>query len=78
MKCANHLEAAKDITATETTVVLAAADIRLCFDAATIPIETMEKTCNMTSSMLRTLYAARQLLQFTTWDQYLQTVEFNH
>ena len=74
MKWANHLEAAKQTTAIETNVVLMIDDITFCLVAATIPIETMEMTCNTTSSALSFLYAELQLLQFTTCDQYLQKV----
>jgi hypothetical protein len=55
-------------------VVLAAAEIAFCLAAATIPIETIETTWRTTSSTLRPLYATLQLLQFTTWDQYLKKI----
>jgi len=72
MKWANHLEAAKHRIATNTSEVLAAADIAFCLVAATAPIEPKDITCSATSSALRLLYARLQLLQFTTCDLYLQ------
>lgn len=72
MKWDSHLEAAKQRIAIATITFLAAADTKLCFVDAKIPSEAMEMTCNTTSSAFRPLYATLQLLQFTTWDQYLK------
>jgi hypothetical protein len=66
MKRANHLEPEKHTTAI-TTIVLA-----FCLVAAATPMKASEATCRITSSAFRPLYAALQLRQFTTWDQYLK------
>lgn len=71
MKWANHLDAAKHTTAIITTAFLLIAEAALCLVAAKIPSKATEAICSVISSALRPLYAALQLLQFTTWDQYL-------
>jgi len=71
MKWANHLDNANDSTANTTIEFLVATDIVPCFMVATIPIEATDMICSITSATLRLLYAELQLLQFTTWDQYL-------
>lgn len=74
MKWANHFETAKHSIATETIIVLAGADVAASLVAARIPIKATEMTLRTTSRALRPLYAALQLGQFTTWDQYLKWV----
>ena len=51
-----------------------AAEITPCLAAAAIAIEATETTRRTTSSTLKPLYAALQLVQFTTWDQYLKKI----
>ena len=55
-------------------MVLTAAEIAPCLAAAAIAIEATETTRRTTSSTLKPLYAALQLGQFTTWDQYLKKI----
>ena len=74
MKRANHLEDAQNSTAIKTNVVLTAAENAPCLAAAAIAIEATETTRRTTSSTLKPLYAALQLGQFTTWDQYLKKI----
>lgn len=49
-----------------TIELLKAIDATPCLVAATIPINEIDMTCSTTSKTLRPLYAALQLLQFTT------------
>ena len=74
MKRANHLEDAQNSTDIKTIVVLTTAEIVPCLAAATIAIEATETTRRTTSSTLKPLYAALQLVQFTKWDQYLKKI----
>ena len=74
MKRANDLEDAQNSTAIKTIVVLTATEIAPCLAAAAIAIEATETTRRTTSSTLKHLYAALQLGQFTTWDQYLKKI----
>ena len=71
MKWASHLEARKESNDIDTIAVLVAADPKLSFAAARIPIEATEMTWRQTSSTFKPFTAALQLLQFTTWVQYL-------
>lgn len=74
MKWANHFEAAKQTIATETNVVFPIVDRSLWRVAATIPTETIEAICKLTSRAFKALHAKLQLLQFTTWELYLNPI----